>query len=78
MKQTKQQRLSSIEDSIRERSAYLAKIEQDIEAVSTAGNNQLFIIRGEISEAETEKARLLKRNYELEQVIREKKRLVES
>ena len=69
MKPTKQDKLNSLDDQIRERKAYLDTIERDIEAVSTAGNNQLFIIRGEMDELEREKARLLQQKYDLEQQI---------
>ncbi len=77
MKPTKQRKLSDIDELIRERKAYLDTIERDIEAVSTAGNNQLFIIRGEMEVLEREKAGLMKQNYELLQCIRENKRLAE-
>lgn len=78
MKPTKQDKLSSLDDQIRERKAYLDTIERDIEAVSTAGNNQLFIIRGEMEELEREKARLLQQKYDLEQQIRENRRRLET
>lgn len=77
MRQTKQQKLSDIEETIKERREYLATIERDIEAVTTAGNNQLLIIRGEIEMAEREKAQLLGQNYYWEQKLRENKRLAE-
>lgn len=77
MRQTKQQKLSDIEETIKERRGYLATIERDIEAVTTAGNNQLLIIRGEIEMAEREKAQLLNQNYYWEQKVRENKRLAE-
>lgn len=70
-------KLSNLEDTIRERKTYLDTIERDIEAVTTAGNNHLFIIQGEIEELNNEKARLMKQNYELEQTIRINKRLAE-
>ena len=78
MTPAKQQKLSDLNETIGERKAYLAQIEQDIEAVSTAGNNQLFIIRGEMAELENEKASLLRQNFEIEQAIREKRRILES
>lgn len=77
MKPTKQDKLNSLDDQIRERKAYLDTIERDIEAVSTAGNNQLFIIRGEMDELEREKAKLLQQKYDLEQQIRENRRRLE-
>lgn len=77
MKPTKQDKLNSLDDQIRERRAYLDTIERDIEAVSTAGNNQLFIIRGEMDELEREKAKLLQQKYDLEQQIRENRRRLE-
>lgn len=77
MKPTKQQKLSSLDEEIKERKEYLATIERDIEAVTTAGNNALFNMRGDMENLEREKAALLKKNYQLDQVIREKKRLAE-
>lgn len=71
MKPTKQQKLSEIELTIKERKAYLQTIERDIEAVTTAGNNQLFNIRGEMEQLEREKADLMRQNYSLLQQIRE-------
>jgi hypothetical protein len=75
VKQEKQQQLNQ---QISDRKAYLDTIERDIEAVTTAGNNQLFIIRGEMEELEHKKAELLQQNYRLEQRIRENHRLLES
>lgn len=77
MKPTKQQKLSNLDEVIKERKEYLATIERDIEAVTTAGNNSLFNIRGEMETLQREKAALLKKNYELDQIIREKKRLAD-
>lgn len=77
MNPKKQNKLSDLDDLIRERKAYLDTIERDIEAVSNAGNNQLFIIRGEMESLEREKAHLMKQNYELLQRIRENKHLAE-
>lgn len=75
---TKQQRLDSLDEQIKQRKAYLEQIEGQIAAVTEAGNNSLFAIHGEITEAENEKARLLRQNYDIEQRIRERKRLLES
>lgn len=74
MKPTKLQELSR---EIAERKAYLKKIEEDIAAISDAGNNQLVVIHAEINEAERIKADLLRQNLEIEQRIRENKRLAE-
>ena len=74
----KQQKLNDYGETIAERKAYLEQVERDIEAVSNAGNNQLFIIRGEMQELENQKAALLRQNYEIEQAIREKRRILES
>lgn len=70
-------RLQELSKEIAERKAYLKKIEEDIAAVSDAGNNQLLTIHAQINEAENEKAQLLQRNFELDQIIREKERLAE-
>lgn len=74
MRQTKLQELNS---EIAERRAYLKKIEEDIAVITDAGNNQLLAIHAEINEAERVKASLLKQNFELEQRIRENRRLAE-
>lgn len=74
MKPTKLQELNN---EIAERKAYLKEIEGQIAAVSDAGNNQLLIIHAEINEAERIKANLLRQNLEIEQRIRENKRLAE-
>lgn len=75
MKLTKLQELNR---EITERRAYLKKIEEDIAAVTESGNNQLLSISAEINSLERIKADLLKRNYEIEQRIRENKRLAET
>lgn len=77
MKPTKQQKLSDLNEAVKERKAYLETIERSIEDVTTAGNNQLLNIQAEIDGLERERARLLKLNYGLEQKIRENKRLAE-
>lgn len=74
MKPTKLQELNN---EIAERKAYLKKIEEEIAAVTDAGNNQLLTIHGEINAAEHVKADLLRQNLEIEQRIRENKRLAE-
>lgn len=73
MKQTD----SKLKQQIKERKDYLSTIERDIELVTTAGNNQLLIIHGQIEVQETRKASLLKECYGLEQRIRELKILAE-
>lgn len=75
MKPTRQPKLNSLNDEIRERTAYLKQIEEQIQAVTEAGNNQILAINAEVSTLENEKARLLKENFAIEQRIREKKRL---
>lgn len=78
MTPAKQQRFDDLGDTIADRKDYLLQIEQEIEAVSNAGNNQLFVIHGEIEQLNNQKAVLLRENYEIEQAIREKRRLLES
>lgn len=75
---TKQQKLSELDELIKQRKQYLEEIEGQITAVTEAGNNALFSIHGEINEAENEKAKLLRQNYDIEQKIRENRRLLES
>ena len=70
-------RLQELSKEIAERKAYLKKIEEDIAAVSDAGNNHINEIYAQINKAENEKAQLLQRNFELDQIIREKERLAE-
>ena len=70
-------RLQELSKEVAERKEYLRKIEEDIAAVTDAGNNQLRLIHAEINEAENTKAQLLQRNFELDQIIREKERLAE-
>lgn len=67
----KQRKLADLNEQIKERKAYLDQIEQDIEAVTTAGNNQLLVIHGQIEVQESRKAALLRENFTLEQRIRE-------
>lgn len=67
----KQRKLVDLNEQIKERKAYLDQIEQDIEAVTTAGNNQLLVIHGQIEVQESRKAALLRENFTLEQRIRE-------
>lgn len=62
--------------TIAERKAYLAQIEQDIEAVTLAGNDRLRDLMGEIDQADQERVRLLRLNYGLEQEIRERKHIL--
>jgi len=71
MQTDKQRKLADLNEQIKERKAYLDQIEQDIEAVTTAGNNQLLIIHGQIEVQESRKAALLRENFALEQRIRE-------
>lgn len=63
-------------NTIQERKAYLKQIEEQIEAVSLAGNDKMYDLQRDIEQLEQEKARLLKTNLILEQKIRENKLLV--
>jgi hypothetical protein len=70
--QEKQLKLNQLSEQIRERSGYLRQIEDQIEAVSEAGNNRLFNLNGEIDQAEKELANVLRRSYEIDQQNRAK------
>lgn len=70
--QEKQQKLSQLNDQIRERSNYLKQIESQIEIVSETGNNKLFNLNGEIDRAEKQLASILRRSYEIDQKNRAK------
>ncbi len=71
-------KLKQLKELIKERKEYLDTIERDILEVTTAGNNQLLMIHGELQVLENEKADLLKQNYALEQYIRENQLLADS
>lgn len=73
---TKQQ--NRFNDQIKDRKDYLKQIEHEIEEVTTAGNNKLLVLHGEIDVIERKKATLLKENLELEQKIRENRAIVDS
>lgn len=60
-------------NTIQERKAYLKQIEEQIEAVSLAGNDKMYELQQDIEQLEQEKAHLLKFNLILEQKIRENK-----
>ena len=75
MPQTKQQKLSQLNEQISERTAYLRTIEEQIENVSTAANNSLFELHGQINDAEKELARVMRRSYEIDQKNRERERI---
>ena len=60
-------------NTIQERKAYLKQIEEQIEAVSLAGNDKMYELQQDIEQLEQEKAHLLKFNLMLEQKIRENK-----
>lgn len=70
--QEKQLKLSQLNKQIRERVGYLRQIEDQIEAVSEAGNNRLFNLNGEIDRAEKQLAGVLRRSYEIDQQNRAK------
>ncbi len=71
-------KLKQLKELIKDRKEYLDTIERDILEVTTAGNNQLLMIHGELQVLENEKADLLKQNYALEQYIRENQLLADS
>lgn len=60
-------------NTIQERKAYLKQIEEQIEAVSLAGNDKMYELQQDIEQLEQQKAHLLKFNLMLEQKIRENK-----
>lgn len=69
----RRQKLREINAEISERSAYLVKINDDIDTATIAGSDRLRELAGEITALEDEKARLMKQNLGLEQKIRENK-----
>ena len=73
--QTKQLKLTQLNEQIAERSLYLKTIELQIEDVSNAANNTLFSLQAEINEAEKELAKVLRRSYEIDQQNRERQYL---
>jgi len=76
--QTKQQKLNQLNKTIIERTEYLRSVEIQIEEVSNNGNNRLFDIQGQIDRAERELAGVMKRMFEIEQIIREKQNIADS
>lgn len=76
--QTKQQKLNQLNKTIIERTEYLRSVEIQIEEVSNNGNNRLFDIQGQIDRAEIELASVMKRMFEIEQIIREKQNIADS
>lgn len=69
----RQRRLDDINAQIKERTEYLTRINDDIDAATIVGADRLRELAGEVTELEEEKARLMKQNLGLEQRIRENK-----
>ncbi len=70
--QTKQLKLSQLDNQIKERTTYLQSIERQIEQATEIGENRLFELNVEIDKAEKELAHVLRRSYEIEQHNRER------
>lgn len=69
MSNQKSQFLSQLNDDIRERKEYLKSLNDQIEEATTAGNNALRILQGEVEQLEIRKSKLLR---ELIHLTREK------
>lgn len=67
-----------LESEIKDRELYLKSIEVQIEEISANGNNRLFELHGQIDKAENELASVLKKKYEIEQIIRERQHIVDN
>lgn len=76
--QTRQQKLSQLNKTIVERTEYLKSIEIQIDEISNNGNNKLFELHSQIDKAENELAVVMKKKFELDQIIREKQNIADS
>lgn len=70
--QSKQSQLKDLNKLIKDRKEYLAQIEKDILTATENGAYAMRDLQTEIVGLQDEKARLMRKNFELAQQIREK------